>query len=61
VLFADSVFLRDQKDLATAVCSVMIVCWAVASPTFGAVSDKIGRRKPLYVSGCVVAVVRCSA
>lgn len=40
---------------AAAVCSVMIVCWAGASPIFGAVSDRLGRRKPLYVAGCLVA------
>jgi MFS family permease len=40
---------------AAAVCSVMIVCWAGASPIFGALSDRIGRRKPLYVAGCLVS------
>jgi MFS family permease len=40
---------------AAAVCSVMIVCWAGASPIFGALSDKFGRRKPLYVAGCLVS------
>ena len=40
---------------AAAVCSVMIVCWAVASPLCGHWSDKIGRRKPIYVAGAVVA------
>ncbi len=40
---------------AAAVCSVMIVCWAGASPVFGALSDKFGRRKPLYVAGCLVS------
>lgn len=38
-----------------AVCSVMIVCWAIASPIFGYLSDKIGRRKPLYTAGCMIA------
>ena len=54
-----SPFLRTRYGLAptraAAVCSVMVVCWAVASPICGALSDKIGRRKPIYVSGCMVA------
>jgi nitrate/nitrite transporter NarK len=36
-------------------CSVMIVCWAGASPFFGALSDRFGRRKPLYVAGCLAS------
>lgn len=52
-------FLKSRFGLqpasAAAVCSVMIVCWAVASPLCGALSDRIGRRKPVYLSGCVVA------
>jgi len=43
-----------SSTTAAAVCSVMIVCWAAASPVFGALSDKIGSRKPLYVAGCLV-------
>ena len=35
---------------AAAVCSVMTVCWAVASPIVGHLSDKIGRRKPIYLT-----------
>ena len=31
-------------------------CWAVASPISGALSDKIGKRKPIYLGGCIVAV-----
>ncbi|HEV2444412.1 MAG TPA: MFS transporter [Candidatus Sulfopaludibacter sp.] len=46
---------------AAAVCSVMIVCWAAASPIFGALSDKMGRRKPLYVAGCVAAAAGWAA
>jgi MFS family permease len=40
---------------AAAVCSVMIVCWAVASPLAGALSDRILRRKPIYLSGALVS------
>ena len=40
---------------AAAVCSVMIVCWAVASPLCGHLSDRIKRRKPIYLSGAIVA------
>lgn len=51
-------FLRARYGLApaqaAAVCSVMIVCWAVASPLAGALSDRIGRRKPIYLGGAVV-------
>lgn len=40
---------------ASAVCSVMIVCWAVASPLCGYFSDRICRRKPIYLAGAVAA------
>ena len=40
---------------AAAVCSVMMLCWAIGGPICGGFSDKIGRRKPLYLTGCVVA------
>jgi MFS family permease len=42
---------------ASVVCSVMIVCWAIASPLAGHVSDAIGRRKPIYLGGALVAAV----
>jgi MFS family permease len=52
-------YLRQRFTLASteasAVCSVMIVCWAVASPIAGYLSDAIGRRKPIYFGGAIVA------
>ena len=52
-------YLRQRFTLApteaAAVCSVMIVCWAVASPLAGYLSDKIGRRKPIYLGGALVS------
>jgi MFS family permease len=51
-------FLKVRYGLpparAAAVCSVMIVCWALASPIAGALSDRIGRRKPIYLSGAAI-------
>jgi nitrate/nitrite transporter NarK len=51
-------YLKARYALATrdaaAVCSVMIVCWAVASPIAGALSDRIGRRKPIYWLGSAI-------
>lgn len=39
---------------AAAVNTTLLVAWAVGGPIFGALSDRIGRRKPLYVGGCAV-------
>ncbi len=46
---------------AAAICSVMIVCWAAASPLCGYLSDKVGRRKPVYVAGAVAALLGWTA
>lgn len=40
----------DPKT-AAAINSVMIVCWAAASPLFGGLSDRIGKRKQPYLLG----------
>ncbi len=41
---------------AAALCSALLVAWALGGPIFGAVSDRMGRRKPLYVAGCIGVV-----
>lgn len=41
-----------SNTAAAALCTTLLVAWAVAGPIFGALSDKVGRRKPLYVLGC---------
>ena len=46
-----------KPTTAAAVSSVMIVCWAVASPICGDLSDRIGRRKPIYLAGGLVSTV----
>jgi MFS family permease len=52
-------FLKVRFGLTTtraaAVCTVMIIAWAVASPICGALSDRIGKRKPIYFSGCLTS------
>ncbi len=32
--------------------SVLLIAWALGGPAFGALSDRIGARKPLYLAGC---------
>lgn len=55
-------FLSSQYGLpvarSAALTSALLVAWAVGGPLFGALSDRIGRRKPLYVFGCF-AVAAC--
>jgi len=54
-------YLRQRFNLsptsAAAVCSVMIVCWAGASPISGYLSDRFQRRKPIYFGGAAVAAL----
>ncbi len=40
---------------ASIITSMVLVCWAVTGPFVGALSDRLRRRKPLYVSGAVLA------
>jgi MFS family permease len=37
--------------------SALLVAWAIGGPIFGGLSDRIGRRKPLYFIGCALAVI----
>jgi MFS family permease len=36
---------------------MLLVAWAVGSPFFGAISDRLGRRKSPYILGCAVAAI----
>ncbi|MBW2411614.1 MAG: MFS transporter [Deltaproteobacteria bacterium] len=42
---------------AAALTSSLLVAWAVGGPVFGALSDRIGRRKPLYLVGHIVGIL----
>ena len=46
-----------QNTTAAALCSTLLVAWAIGGPVFGWLSDHLGHRKPLYVLGCVVLVI----
>ena len=42
---------------AAGLCSAMMVAWAIGSLSYGALSDRIGRRKPLYIGGLSISLV----
>ena len=46
----------DPKT-AAGITSAMLIAWAIGGPVMGAWSEHIGRRKPLYVLGCVVGLI----
>lgn len=43
-----------EKTTAAAICSALLVSWAIGGPVFGWLSDHLGHRKPLYLLGCVI-------
>jgi sugar phosphate permease len=52
-------YLKLRFDIPTttaaAVCSVMVVFFAIGSPSSGFLSDHLGRRKPVYFAGILTA------
>lgn len=46
-----------EPKAAAVICSIMIVCWAVASPVFGAISDRLRLRKPAYLLGSLACAI----
>jgi len=52
-------YLTTHYGLSTAraasLTSLLMICWASASPVFGWLSDRLGRRKPLMIMGQVLA------
>ncbi len=42
---------------AAGLCSTMLVAWAVGSLAFGAVSDRVGRRKSIYIGGLTMSLL----
>jgi MFS family permease len=58
-------YLTSHHGLSPAEASVLtttlLVAWALGGPLFGWLSDHIGRRKPLYIGGCVLALAGWAA
>jgi MFS family permease len=54
-------YLATHHHLSTAGASTLtttlMVAWAVGGPAFGWFSDRVGRRKPLYLAGCILALI----
>lgn len=52
-------YLTTHYGLSTAqaasLTSLLMICWASASPVFGWLSDRVGRRKPLMILGQILA------
>ena len=42
---------------AAGLCSMMMVAWAIGSLSYGALSDRISRRKPLYIGGLTISLL----
>ena len=53
-------FLVTHYDLdptrASALSTTLLVAWAIGGPILGWLSDRTGRRKPLYIGGCAVSL-----
>ncbi len=42
---------------SAAITSTLLVAWASAGPAMGALSDRIGSRKKLYLAGCIIVSI----
>ncbi len=58
-------YLTTAYGLSTAeaagVTSLLMIAWAAGGPAFGALSDRLGRRKPLYAAGMMVVTAGWAA
>jgi MFS family permease len=58
-------YLTTHYGLSTAraafLTSLLMICWASASPVFGWLSDRLGRRKPLMILGQILAGIGWAA
>ncbi len=54
-------YLRQVHGLAThhaaAITSLLLVAWAIGGPLLGSLSERLGRRRPLYVATTLAALL----
>lgn len=50
-----------ETKLAAAITSTLLVAWALGGPVLGALSERVGRRKPLYVATTLVVLAGWAA
>lgn len=50
-----------ETKVAAAITSTLLVAWALGGPVLGALSERIGRRKPLYVATMLVVLAGWAA
>lgn len=55
VPFLTTVYGFTLREAALA-CTAMLVAWSVASMAYGPLSERIGRRKPIYLAGLVATM-----
>lgn len=42
---------------ASSMASILLIAWAVGAPFFGWLTDRMGKRKPLYIAGSIVVAL----
>ncbi len=45
------------SETAATLCSIIFIGWIIGSPSWGLISDKLGRRKPPMIIGSIVAFI----
>jgi len=48
---------RASPNKAASLTACLLIGWAMGAPVFGWLSDRLGKRKPLYIAGTLVVAV----
>lgn len=50
-----------SRTVATSYCTLLLVTWALGGPLLGALSDRLGRRRPLYIAAFATSAAAWAA